>query len=138
MIKTDCNTISKMEAKLKSEQIPENSFHETQELSELNLPRKVPTNKNMINLENILLLENKLSSLMVNLKNSDAICKLWEEWWELSQEETMLQNLGNVFKEPKFKLILKMSTILEVVSITLWHWMGLQNDAANEIIILGM
>lgn len=87
----------------------------------LNLPKKQPQNKNMINLENILLIEKKLSSIISHFQSSQEISSLCEDWWELSQEETMLQNLGNVFKEPRYKTCLKTGSILETLSISLCH-----------------
>lgn len=59
--------------------------------------------KNMINLENIMLLEKKLCSILDAVESMDEVIPFCEDWWDLSQEETMLQNLGNVFKEPKYK-----------------------------------
>ena len=37
------------------------------------------------------------------LEETQKVIELCEDWWELSQEETMLQNLANVFKEPRYK-----------------------------------
>jgi hypothetical protein len=101
-------------------------------------PQKQVLPKNMINLENILLLEGKLTQITANLLDPSMICELCEDWWELSQEETMLRNLGNVFKEPRFKQILRAASVLEVVGVTLCHCIALQNDTHHEEVIIGI
>lgn len=68
-------------------------------------------NKNMINLENILIIEKKISEILEGINTMVEINLLCEDWWEVTQEETMLMNLGNVFKEPKYKAILKQATL---------------------------
>lgn len=70
-------------------------------------------NKNMINLENILIIEKKISETLEGINTMVEINLLCEDWWEVTQEETMLMNLGNVFKEPKYKAILKQATLCE-------------------------
>jgi len=70
--------------------------------------------KNMINLENVLLLEQKLTQINENIGKSTNVHELCEDWWEINQNETMLHNLGNVFKEPKYKSILKSAIISEI------------------------
>ena len=86
-----------------------------------NSPSFPSESRNMINLENIMLIEKKILEIIDGIHKMDGISILCEDWWELSHEETMLQNLGNVFKEPKYKLILKTSSIVEVVSISLCY-----------------
>ena len=86
-----------------------------------NFPSNPPESKNMINLENILLIEKKILEIIEGINKMDGVSILCEDWWELSHEETMLQNLGNVFKEPKYKSILKTSSLVEVVSISLCY-----------------
>jgi hypothetical protein len=68
-------------------------------------------NKNMINLENILIIEKKINEITDAINTMVEINLLCEDWWEVSQEETMLMNLGNVFKEPRYKAILKQATL---------------------------
>ena len=102
---------------------------------------KRPVGKNnMINLENILKLESKLTKIVQDLADPsdlEDIIMLWEEWWDLSREETMLQNLGNVFKEPKYKIILKTATCLETFAITIWHSTLLQSEGKYPKILTG-
>jgi hypothetical protein len=48
----------------------------------------------MINLENIMLIEKKIAEICEGVASMDSISSLCEDWWELTQQETMLQNLG--------------------------------------------
>jgi hypothetical protein len=75
--------------------------------------------KNMINLENVILLETKLLAIKEGLPKLDGIAELCEDWWEISHNETMLQNLGNVFKEPRYKAILKTAIAAEISVISI-------------------
>jgi hypothetical protein len=68
-------------------------------------------NKNMINLENILIIEKKINEISDSINTMVEINLLCEDWWEVTQEETMLMNLGNVFKEPRYKAILKQAIL---------------------------
>lgn len=70
-------------------------------------------NKNMINLENIIIIEKKISEISEGINTMVEINLLCEDWWEVTQEETMLMNLGEVFKEPRYKQILKQATLCE-------------------------
>lgn len=67
--------------------------------------------KNMINLENILIIDKKLGEISQSINTMVGIQALCEDWWEITQEETMLMNLGGVFKEEKYKQILKRATL---------------------------
>ena len=89
-----------------------------------NFQNSPPESKNMINLENIMLIEKKILEIIDGINKMEGISVLCEDWWELSHEETMLQNLGNVFKEPKYKSILKTASLVEVVSISLCYWVS--------------
>lgn len=100
------------------------------------LQKQSPQIKNMINLENILLIERKLTEINEGISMMEGISELCEDWWELSHEETMLQNLGNVFKEPKFKSILKISSLVEVAAISLCYWVSLHLETPPKSILI--
>ena len=58
----------------------------------------------MINLENVLIIEEKIREIYDSLSTfHKEISLLCEDWWEVTQEETALAELGNLFKEPIFK-----------------------------------
>lgn len=68
---------------------------------------KVKSNS-MVNLENVLIIEEKIRLIYDQISNfSKDISMLCEDWWEVTQEETALHELGNLFKEPAYKQILK-------------------------------
>jgi len=73
----------------------------------------------MINLENVILLEEKLRKINENIVKMENVATLWEDWWEISHSETMILNLGNVFKEPRYKSILKAATGVEMWAISI-------------------
>lgn len=57
-----------------------------------------PKPNNMINLENILLLEGKIQQIYENTSlNFSKVTSLCEDWWEITQEEITLQELGILF-----------------------------------------
>ena len=99
--------------------IEENKKKESQDLEnyvnrEIMPEKEQPDpNKNMINLENILIIEKKISEISDGINTMVEINLLCEDWWEVTQEETMLMNLGDVFKEPRYKAILKQATLCE-------------------------
>lgn len=87
--------------------------------------------RNMVNLENILLLERKISQIVDFIENKYKDCvssdspnelvKICEDWWDISDNETMLPNLGNVFKEQRYKAILRTTSIVEACILTTIH-----------------
>lgn len=92
-------------------------------------------NKNMINLENILIIEKKLTEITDSINTMVDINLLCEDWWEITQEETMLMNLGNVFKEPKYKEILKRATLCECVTVSIVYVISLHLETPPKIIL---
>jgi Dullard-like phosphatase family protein len=92
-------------------------------------------NKNMINLENILIIEKKIREITDGINTMVDINLLCEDWWEVTQEETMLMNLGNVFKEPKYKAILKRATLCECVTISIVYVISLHLETPPTIIL---
>lgn len=92
-------------------------------------------NKNMINLENILIIEKKIGEILQEINTMVQIDSLCEDWWEVTQEETMLMNLGNVFKEPKFKAILKQATLCECATISIVYVISLHLETPPTIIL---
>lgn len=92
--------------------------------------------KNMINLENILLLERKLCMIKESIATMSGLADLCEDWWEISHQETTLQNLGNVFKEPKFKTILKTSIIIEIAAVSVIYIISLHSETPPKSILI--
>ncbi|CAI2382574.1 unnamed protein product [Moneuplotes crassus] len=80
---------------------------------------KTLAQNNMINIENVILLEEKMRLINENVLKMKDLTRLCEDWWEISHTETMLQNLGNVFKEPRYKAILRTATCVEICAISL-------------------
>ncbi|CAI2385968.1 unnamed protein product [Moneuplotes crassus] len=60
---------------------------------------------------------------------------LCEDWWEITQEETMLMNLGEVFKEPKYKEIIKIATLSECVTVSIVYVISLHLETPPSIIL---
>lgn len=85
---------------------------------QINPPKTETIPKNMINLENVILLEEKLRKINENILKMSDLSSFCEDWWEISHSETMLQNLGNVFKEPRYKAILKTATAVEMCAVS--------------------
>lgn len=92
-------------------------------------------NKNVINLENILIIEKKLGEILDGINTMVEINLLCEDWWEITQEETMLMNLGNVFKEAKYKAILKRATLCECVTVSVVYVISLHLETPPTIIL---
>lgn len=136
--KKPVNTIKNLSNDQEESKSQDGSSRDDSVASKVTQEVKPAPSKNMINLENILLIEQKLVKISENLLCTSTICELCEGWWELSQEETMLRNLGNVFKEPRFKQILRAASILEVIGVTLCHTVALQiNGTVNDDIMIG-
>lgn len=93
-------------------------------------------NKNMINLENILLLERKICMIKESIATMSGLSDLCEDWWEISHQETTLQNLGNVFKEPKYKSILKTSIMIEVAAVSVVYIISLHSETPPKSILI--
>lgn len=94
-----------------------------------------PTN-NMINLENVLQIEEKISAVHEGLgMNLGEVTTLCEDWWELTQVETTLSNLGNLFREPKYKLLLKMATLQECVTISIAYVISLHVETPPKSVL---
>ena len=98
---------------------------------------------NILNLENIKHLEDKLWSILEhyssksppNLVLKDTISSLCEEWWEISQYEVTLQNMSSLFKDSLYKSCLKTSYICEVASITIAYTVNI-HDQEPPLIVL--
>ena len=92
--------------------------------------------KNMINLENVILLETKLWMIKENIPKMDGISELCEDWWEISHNETMLQNLGHVFKEPRYKAILKTAIAAEISVISIIFSVSMHLETPPKSILI--
>jgi Dullard-like phosphatase family protein len=95
----------------------------------------VDPNKNMINLENVLIIEKKINEISEAINTMVEINLLCEDWWEITQEETMLMNLGNVFKEDRYKQILKQATLWEWSTISIVYVISLHLETPPSIIL---
>lgn len=101
-------------------------------------PRTQPeVSKNMINLENVILLESKLLAIKEGMPKLDGIAELCEDWWEISHNETMLQNLGNVFKEPRYKAILKTAIAAEISVVSIIFCVSMHLETPPKSILQG-
>lgn len=92
-------------------------------------------NKNMINLENILIIEQKLRQITESINTMVDIKELCEDWWEITNQETMLMNLSSIFKELKFKEILKQVNHCECVTISIIYAINLHLKTPPTIIL---
>lgn len=92
-------------------------------------------NNNMINLENILMIEEKLKQLIQSINTMVDIDKLCEDWWEVTTDETMLMNLSSIFREPAYKQILKRAVLSESVAISLVYAIGLHLETPPNAIL---
>lgn len=90
----------------------------------------------MINLENILKLENKIQLIYENSSlNFSKVTTLCEDWWEITQEEQTLQELGLLFREPRFKEFLKIATLNECVIISIAYVISLHIETPTKLIL---
>ena len=81
----------------------------------------------MINLENVLIIEEKIREIYDSLSTfHKEISLLCEDWWEVTQEEIALSELGNLFKEPVYKQILKQASLNESVAVSLAYVISLE------------
>ena len=67
--------------------------------------------------------------------NISKITSLCEDWWEITQEEQTLQELGNLFWEPKFKEFLKIATLNECIAISMAYVISLHIETPTKVVL---
>jgi len=88
----------------------------------LQLKESAPNN---LNLENLLLVEDKIQKLVDNLKASKLadVSQLCSDWWELTDEEDYsLVKLEKVLKEDKLRKELRAAMALEVLCVAVSNY----------------
>jgi uncharacterized membrane protein YwzB len=78
-----------------------------------------------LNFENLISIEEKMSVLMENLRQSKltTISQLCSDWWELTDEDVyQISNFEKVYKDEKAKKEIKMMMVLEILAIAVANY----------------
>ena len=97
--------------------------------SNSNLSEKAPSYK--INLENLVAIENKLTTIFDGFRNGENVSLLCNDYWSLT-EESYMAHVDKIFRDDKTKKIAKTSTLLEIISIVFL------NFSASESALVGL
>lgn len=103
----------------------------TNYIRKINEPRAPEEPKFMLNLEDIVILEEKISGMLDMLANPANCTVLCEDWWDISAENT-LSKVDRLFRDERLRKSLKLAMIYESIGVAvLYHFSKTSMASAN-------
>lgn len=106
------------------------------EMSVETFPPPKPAKSNMVNLENIIALEQKLWEMYEKISSQVSdLTLICEDWWEITQEETTLIDLGGLFREEVFRDYLKKASLCECIVVSIAYVISLHLETPPKSVL---